>query len=301
MSEQPIPSITIVQTINPDMEFKIADTTQSITVTPQEQKQHSSVDKELRTETSREFHRIIGDMIKNDSIDLVKLATIVPKAVKFCPSTVTTHLLYLTDMKGINRPDIFCAVLNIMIPRRPGYTFMQTLIRGLVRQDAWKLITLFIRDDVSSRVIKYAMDVIVCNIRKHNRKCLRDMPRQGRVANRIRGYMKMKPAKWRHILANGSRGSVVSFMSSNDWTKLNYDKVSIYNLSTHYRAFMRHDKTRFQEFLKQHPDTVYLMKRCKTKKKEYLSQKEIYDTYFVPQFVKKGEKSCQTSKPISIA
>jgi hypothetical protein len=166
----------------------------------------------------------------------------------------------------------------------------------LVRQDAWKLITYFIRDDVGSKTINYILDVITSSVRKHNRKCLRDMPRQGKVANRIRGYMKIKPAKWRHILSGGSRGSVLSFMSNNDWAKLNYEKVSVYNLATHYRAFMRHDRDRFSEFLQQHPETVFHMKHCLKKKKEYLSQKEIYDTYFVPPVVKKGDRVCQSSK-----
>lgn len=267
--------------------LSITPTTQISSVT------REKAPKEKRVQTSKEFHAYFGRLAKGSPLDVEELKEHIVEGIKYCPSTVTTHLLYFADIKGMNRQDVFNAALPIVIESKPGFTFIQTLVRGLVRQDAWKLISTFIRDDVSSKVNQFVFELLAYHIKKRNRKCLREMPRQGRIANRIRGHLKMRPAKWRHILAGGSRGSIVSFMSSNDWNKIEYTKISVYNLATNYHAFMKHDKMRFKAFLSLHPDTAAAMKKCRFKKHRlYLSQKEIYDNYVVPM-LKEGNKKWQ--------
>ena len=249
--------------------------------------------KEKRIQTSKEIHSYFGKLAKGHPLDTEELKEHIVEGIKYCPSTVTTHLLYFADIKGMNRQDVFNAALPIVIASKPGFTFIQTLIRGLVRQDAWKLISTFIRDDVSSKVNQFVFELLEHNIKKRNRRCLREMPRQGRIANRIRGHLKMRPAKWRHIFAGGSKGSIVTFMSNNDWNKIEYTKISVYNLAMNYHAFMKHDKMRFKAFLSLHPETSLAMKKCRFKKNRlYLSQKEIYDNYVVPM-LKEGDKKCR--------
>ena len=109
----------------------------------------------------------------------------------------------------------------------------------------------------------------------------------------------MKPAKWRHVLAGGSRGSIYSFMSSNDWQKIEYKFLNAHTISANYRAFMRHDKDRFSAYLISNPDVAAIVKKIHYHNKPYyLSQKEIYDKYVVPM---KETQACQsTNQPSTI-
>ena len=251
------------------------------------------VSKEDRIKYSREFHEYFGKLMKGCELNQDEMKQHIVDGIKYCPSTVTTHLLYATDPRGMDRVDIFETALPFVVACRPGFTFHQTLVRGLVRQDAWKLICAFIRDDIGAKVVQFVFETLAWNIKHRNRRCLRSLPRQGKVSNRLRGFMKMKPAKWRHTLSKGSRGSITSFMSSNDWSKIEYKLLNIHILSKNYRAFMRHDRDRFVHFLESNPDTAAAVKRVKYYKAPYLSQKEIYDKYVVPM---KKEEPCQSIK-----
>ena len=251
------------------------------------------VDKTDRIIASREFHTYIGTLMKVQAIDSTEFLQYLRKGLDHCKTTVTTHLLYMSDIRGMNRADLFEQIIPLLIQCKPGTVFFQTLVRGLVRQDSWRLICSLIRDDIGSKVNKFIFETLECHIRKHNRKCLRSMPRQGRIANRIRGYLKIKPAKWRHVLAGGSRGSITSFMSNNDWKKIDYRLLNVHILIANYRAFMRHDHDRFHAYIESHPEIDAMIKKIKNcKYKYYPSQKEIYDTYVVPMR-EKEDNSCQ--------
>ena len=244
----------------------------------------SRVSSDEKIVASREFHTYLGNIVRGtEEIDDEELMYQLKNGLKLCMTTVTVHLLYLADPKGLNRPDLFELMIPMLIACKPGVTFFMTLIRGLVRIDAWKLISLFIRDDTGSKINIFVFETLAYHIKKRNRRCLRGLPRQGKIANRIRGYLKMRPAKWRHVLAGGSRGSIYSFMSCNDWSKIEYKLLSVQLLVENYKAFMRHDGRRFKAFLELYPDiAAAIKKRRYNNYKYYMQQKEIYDAYVVP-------------------
>ena len=237
----------------------------------------------LRAKTSKEFHEYFEALYNGKELKEEELESYIQKGLADCPSTVTTHLLYASDIKGMNYPDIVAMAIPIVLKYKPALPFVYALIKGLVHQNKWKLICEFVNDNASGRIRTYILSIIAAHIRYKNHKCLREMPRQGRITNRIRGYMKLTPVAWRRTLSKGCWGSIYNLMSHQKWNTIKYDRLGAYVLAENYRAFMRHDKERFRAFLIEFPAIAKIVRsiRMSKSKKRFLSQKEIYDTYFI--------------------
>ena len=237
----------------------------------------------FRIKVSKEFHAYFESLYNNAELKADELESYIQRGLENCPTTVTTHLLYAADIKGMNRPDITAMAIPMVLKYKPALPFIYALIKGLVHQNKWKVICEFINDNASGRMRTYVLSIIAAHIHCKNHKCLREMPRQGRIANRIRGYMKLTPAAWRKTLSRGCWGSIYNLMSHQKWDTIKYDRLGAYVLAENYHAFMRHDKERFKAFFAEFPEIAKIVRgiRMSKYKKRFLSQKDIYDIYFV--------------------
>lgn len=77
--------------------------------------------------------------------------------------------------------------------------------------------------------------------------CAKWMPRKGKAANRIRGYLKLSPKAYRKLLAKYS--TTETLISQNKWKAVEYNHVPSLCLARTRNAFSRHDPARFTSYL----------------------------------------------------
>jgi hypothetical protein len=255
-----------------------------------EKRQPKKIDKDKKAEVAKNFYFYMRDLSGKSKIDLTEFKHQLDECCKYSQTTVTTQLLYAADVGGLNRPDITKAAIPILINSDyVGKLFLQTLVRGLVWQQKWKLVCEFITDDTPAKLRTFVFEAIRNGITKGNARCMQELPRQGEVANRIRGYLGMTPAEWRHTLVQGSGNSLSALMSSNNWAKIKYEDLSVYMISACYRAFARHYNARFQKYLEENEGIKKTAYRIKFhfRKHKFLKSSVILKNYFV-KIAKRG-------------
>ena len=288
-------------TINPTHDF--TNVTCSVTSTNVEKAKpfilkstKRKLDKKQKEENAREFYAYMKRLYNGAPIIQSELKEQLETCYKSSQTTVTTHLLYAADLSGLNRPDIVKAAIPILLTADyTGKLFLHTFVRGLIWHQNWKLICEFIRDETPAKLRTVIFESIKHAILKGNKKCMQALPRQGTIANRIRGYLNLKPAEWRHILAEGSQDNLPAMMSSGDWGKIKYENLSVYVISACYRAFERHDRARFNQYLQSNEKIAKTARRIKFhfRKPKFNTSSAILKNYFV-KIIKKDHK-CKTS------
>jgi len=77
--------------------------------------------------------------------------------------------------------------------------------------------------------------------------CAKWLPRKGTEANRVRGFLGLKPADYRHLLAQYA--TVETVISANRWADVVYEHVPSKAGLKYRAAFHRHDGPRYQSYL----------------------------------------------------
>jgi hypothetical protein len=73
------------------------------------------------------------------------------------------------------------------------------------------------------------------------------LPRQGEVANRVRGFLKINPKEYRKLLAQYT--TTETLKSAQKWSEIEYSKVPSVCMNRSKIQFINHDGKRFEEFL----------------------------------------------------
>lgn len=226
---------------------------------------------------------IYDDVVSYDKEEFFK---ILMESISKSQTQVTTLLLYTADVRGLNRPDIVNDAFEVVMnPKVVGFTFRRTLIKGLVYRNYWRLIFKILEfEKVDNRTRGCIFGSVKIALKKNNPKALREMPRQGVAVNRVRGFLHMTPAEWRHTLVDGSTNSLFARMSNGEWSMIDYAKLPVFLISSMYKGFMRHDRSRFTQYLKQNKQIARASYQIKTnfKKHPFSSIEEIVKNYFVP-------------------
>ena len=97
------------------------------------------------------------------------------------------------------------------------------------------------------RMQTLACDVIARALIEGNGLAAKWMPRQGPVANRLRGYMHLSPRAWRKLLV-GLTQVVETPMCAKAWDTINYNHVPSVASARYQKAFNRHDAVRYTEW-----------------------------------------------------
>lgn len=213
--------------------------------------------------------------------------------LKTSQTQVTTLLLYAADLKGMNRPDLVIDSFDVILnPSLTGYTFRQTLLKGMIWRHQWKLVFKALERKIDSRTRAYIFAMVRSALQRGNEADYRELPRQGVGVNRVRGFLRMTPADWRHALVDGSGNNLPTTMSSNQWSFIDYAKLPVYYISKWYKGFMRHDRVRFNRYLQANrhiAKTSYQIKHH-FRKHPFLSIEDVINTYRVPMTNKTAER-----------
>ena len=222
--------------------------------------------------------------------------------LKASQTQVTTLLLYASDLKGMNRPDLVLESYDVIFSSASvGYTFRQTLLKGLIWRHQWKLVFKALERKIDSKTRAYIFAMVKSALQRGNEADYREIPRQGVAVNRVRGYLKMTPADWRHALVDGSGSNLPTTMSSNQWSFIDYAKLPVYYISKWYKGFMRHDRLRFIRYLqanRQIAKTSYQIKHH-FRKRPFLSVEDVINTYRVPMTNRTTERKSTNGRHYS--
>ena len=225
--------------------------------------------------------------------DKEHLQVLVRAGLKESQTQVTTLLLYSADPRGLNNPIVLTDALDVILNSNTvGFTFRQTLIKGLAWRHLWKLIFSILERKIDSKTRSYIFSLVRSSLNRGNAVDFREMPRQGTAVNRVRGFLHKTPAEWRRLLVDGSGNSIQYSMSSNNWNLIDYAKLPVFYISKWYKGFMRHDRLRFIRFLQANRGIAKTSYRIKHhfKKRPFLSIEDVIQTYFVPMTSSKERK-----------
>lgn len=196
------------------------------------------------------LHQCVQDMVQNEKFDVEEYTKCIKKSLQYNFKSSALLLFYIADENGLNKPEWVSIAIPI-IAETPyiSNAFRISFYKGLTKLGRWRLAVSFLDYKTNMALRNAIFNSIYWAINDKNVRCLRDLPRQGNVANRLRGYLKYSPKEWRKALSSASWFKLTTLMSSSHWGKIRYDKLSTVTLVNGYNAFMRHDKNRFKHFL----------------------------------------------------
>ena len=196
------------------------------------------------------LYQCIVDMLKTSTVDTYNYFNYVKKSLKYNFKSTALILFYIADERGLNKPEWIVPVIQYIAEEKNIYTSKRiSFYKGLTRLNRWKLAVSFLNYKTNLQLRSVIFNSIYWAIHDKNTKCLRELPRQGNIANRLRGYLKYDPKTWRHTLADNTQYKLSTLMSSSKWNKILYHKLSNRVLIENHNAFMRHDTDRFKHYL----------------------------------------------------
>lgn len=155
-------------------------------------------------------------------------------------------LLYARDIReGLGERRLTRIILGLLASEYP--TVAKTLVPKIVEMGRWDDLLSMIDGDAKVRnAVFTAIDEAL-----HSTNAglvAKWMPRKGRVAARIRGYMGLSEKDWRKLLV--SKTNVVETkMCAKEWEKIDYSSVPSVASGRYAKAFARHDLVGYQSYL----------------------------------------------------
>ena len=192
--------------------------------------------------------------------DADNLAGLFVFAWKYDKNLAIRAMLQAYDCRnGGGRRDAFMVMMLTLLRlsmdgegiRDEQLTFIATSIQKYGRWDMyWRLIEFFDLNGVENKAWTYVlMSIIKLGLEDKDLAplCAKWLPRKGRMANRIRGFLKMKPAEYRHTLSQYS--TTETKMSANKWSDIEYEHVPSKCAIKNAAAFTRHDTERYSKYI----------------------------------------------------
>lgn len=240
-------------------------------------------------------------MVEKNMIDTYGFFNHIEKSLKENFKSTAIILFYIADEKGLNKPEWVAPVIQHIAEAKHIHSSQRiSFYKGLIKLNRWKLAVSFLNYKTNLPLRTVIFNSIYWAIHDKNTKCLRELPRQGNVANRLRGYLKLDPKSWRHTLSDNTKYKLSTLMSSCYWKKIKYEKLSIYSLINNHDAFMRHDTARFKHYL--HDAGTKGMEIVQSvlfpKQKQILQLPEIFSNYnkYYIKLEQKGNKHGEVTR-----
>lgn len=204
---------------------------------------------EYRALVRERMKALYRKMLDGASDETVK--EMIEDGLRFCRFDTMTLLLWSVDTRiGLQKDTWVKMALPALAKNRKMPTDVKmTFVRALETMSRWDLVVKIIAEEPDPRFRTWIFSDIRRCIDKGIVACARCMPRDGRVANRIRGFMKLTPKQWRHKLAPLCTNQVATILSQKRWTDLSYETIPVHLHAFYYKAFMKHDGERYKQFL----------------------------------------------------
>ena len=107
----------------------------------------------------------------------------------------------------------------------------------------------FYNEDLETLVVGMIVEELErANKARQHSLCAKWLPRQGRIAARLRELTGVSPKEWRKLLVRLSN-TVEQQMCANDWTSINFSHVPSQAANRYRKAFNRHEETRYQAWV----------------------------------------------------
>lgn len=170
-------------------------------------------------------------------------------ALKFCRNEAFSMLLWSCDMReGLGEDSYVHQAMPFILDLHISADIKDAFLKGLEYLGKWDVIVDYI-PKMKSRLVHKVFNEIHKALQVKNVACGVCMPRQGDVANRIRGLKDMSPKDWRAILTPLCRNQIEVQMSEGKWSEIQYDRLPIRVIGKYQKAFRRHDKNRFEAYV----------------------------------------------------
>jgi hypothetical protein len=101
---------------------------------------------------------------------------------------------------------------------------------------------------IGTKLEKDALEQMKSAIDSKNSIAAKWFPRKGPIAAKIRGFLKMTPKQYRKTLV-GLTNVVETKMCSNQWDKIEFDKLPSVASSRYQNAFWKKSETRYKEYI----------------------------------------------------
>jgi len=199
-------------------------------------------------------------LCKNTEYSVPTLIERYRNAVLINRNKVFHIIFYMMDSKGMQRDDVFLNLLDEFVHTKQLKLFFKIkIVDALIKLGKWNLIVKILEKEPNAKLRMFIFEQIRKALSEGNIRCATFMPRNGVVANRIRGFLGkdnqagMNPADWRKLLVSLCKNQMPTMMSMNRWSEIDYSKLPTSVIVTYYNAIRRHDKERFREYLKSVP------------------------------------------------
>lgn len=232
--------------------------------TQKEQESTRTFDYKLARETISNLYNSIKGMWDTNKFDKEKFIELIKNGLTINAADTAAILLYVADSKGLNKQEWVAPIIQIIAESESiGTKFRVRFFKGLTKINCWKLAVSFLNYKSNATFRMNIFLTISREIKNKNVSCLRELPRQGVVANRIRGFMGYEPKKWRKLLARSCWWQLATMMSTIRWNLIDYTKLPTCLLVRYYNAFMRHDKDRFNAYLSDKNSKGFIVNKIK--------------------------------------
>lgn len=163
--------------------------------------------------------------------------------------TALRILLWAYDCRGgAGSRDIMRAALPYFLLKDKQDTCMH-LLRAIPELGRYDMLSdLLENDDLPKDYTKLVLNIIKDALADESKAalCAKWLPRKGKAANRVRGWLKLKPAEYRHTLSKYT--TTETLMSANKWGSIEYEHVPSVCFARSKAAFNKHDQARFEKF-----------------------------------------------------
>jgi len=194
--------------------------------------------------------------------------------------TMQVTLWTCDNRAGLGNDNIFKAVASeIAMSQALNISFKIKIVKSLIRLSKWNLVVELLKYRVPAKLRIFIFNEIRKALKFGNINCAKSMPRNGAVANRIRGYLKLSPTEWRGVLVPLCSDMVTVLMSANKWSEIDYNKLPTHIIVQYFKAIKRHDRERFFAYLDATPAraiTIYRIIRH-SKPKEIMELKDVVE------------------------
>lgn len=169
------------------------------------------------------------------------------KAFRFDPMLATKALFYHRDVReGQGRRSSFRHLFNLLCRIAPEVAIKN--IPNVPFYGRWDDLFAALGTDVEI----FALRFIWKGLLSKDALCAKWMPREnkkfGNIAKMLMKRFELTPRQYRKLLSYNTK-VIETLMCSNKWSLIDYNKVPSQAMSKLKRAFSRHDKERFSEWL----------------------------------------------------
>jgi hypothetical protein len=151
-------------------------------------------------------------------------------------------LFWARDIRqGAGEREIFRQVLRWLEKNHPAS--VEANLACIPEYGRWDDLLIF----STARMQLLAADMIIRALKQGNALAAKWMPRQGAIANRLRGYINYSPKAWRKMLVELTT-VVETPMCARQWQEINYNHVPSVAAARYQKAFNRQDPLRYAEW-----------------------------------------------------